>query len=82
MFREHEQIVLTDSAIGDEGEELKPGDVGCVVHVHPDGVAAVVEFMSLDGETVVVATVLPSQARPVVRGDLTHARTMPAPVAN
>ncbi len=82
MFREHEQIVLTDSAVGDEGEELQPGDVGCVVHVHPNDVAAVVEFMSLDGATVVVATVLPSQARPVARGDLTHARTMPAPVSN
>ena len=82
MFKEHEQIVLTDSAMGDEGEELRPGDVGCVVHVHPDSAAAVVEFMSLDGEMVVVATVLPSQARPVARGDLTHARTMPTLVAN
>ena len=65
MFREHEQIVLIESAVGDEGEELQPGDVGYVLHVHPDGVAAVVEFMSPDRETVVVATVLPSQIRPV-----------------
>ena len=78
MFREHEQIVLTESAFGDEGEALKPGDVGCVVHVHPNDVAAVVEFVSLDGATVVVATVLLSQARLVARGDLTHGLRMPA----
>ena len=64
MLREHEQVVLTESAVGDDGEKLKPGDVGCVVHVHPDGVAAVVEFMSLDGETAVVATVLATSRTP------------------
>ena len=78
MFREHEQIVLTDHTVGDQGEELKPGDVGCVVHVHPNEKAFVVEFMSLDGETVALATVLPIQARSVTRNDLTHARTVPA----
>ena len=27
MFREHGQIVLTDFVVGDEDQELKPGDV-------------------------------------------------------
>ena len=80
MFREHGQIVLTDFVVGDEDQELKPGDVGFVVHVHPDRKAAVVEFMSLDGETAALATVLASQARSVVPDDLTHARTMPTTV--
>ena len=35
MFKEHEQIVLTADVLGDEGEELKPGDAGTVIHVHP-----------------------------------------------
>lgn len=76
MFKEHERIVLTDYVGSDDGEELSPGDVGCVIHVHPGGEAYVVEFMSLEGETVAIATVLLSQARALKRVDITHARTM------
>ena len=78
MFKEHQQIVLTDFAIGDEGEELKPGDVGCVIHIHPGEEAMVVEFMSLVGETVALATVLATQGRSVKRTDITHARKLSA----
>ena len=80
MFKEHEQIVLAADVLGDEGEELKPGDVGTIIHIHPAEEAFVVEFMSLDGGTVVIATALPSQARPVTGADLTHARTVTAAV--
>ena len=76
MFKEHKQIGLTAEVLGDEGEELKPGDVGTLIHIHPDEEAAVVEFLALDGGTVALATVLPSQMRPVTGADLTHARTV------
>lgn len=76
MFKEHEQIVLTAEVLGDEGEALKPGDVGTLIHIHPDKEAAVVEFIALDGSTVALATVLPAQMRPVTGADLTHARTV------
>ncbi len=76
MFEEHQQIVLKEEISGDEGATLKPGDVGSIVHVHPGGEAFVVEFLTLDGDTVAIATVLSSQARPVTRGDMTHARTI------
>ena len=76
MFKEHEQIVPTADLFGDEGEELKSGDVGTIIHIHPNEEALVVEFMSLDGDTVAIATVLPSQARPVTNADFTHARTI------
>ena len=76
MPLELEQIVLTAAVSGDDKEELQPGDVGTVVHVHPNGAAFVVEFTALDGETIAIATVLPSQARPVTKADLTHARTV------
>jgi hypothetical protein len=76
VFKEHEQIVLTAEVLGDEGEALKPGDVGTLIHIHPDEEAAVVEFLALDGGTVALATVLPSQMRPVTDTDLTHARTV------
>ena len=75
MPLEFEQIVLTAAVSGDDKEELQPGDVGTVVHVHPNGAAFVVEFTALDGETIAIATVLPSQARPVTKADLTHAPT-------
>ena len=71
MFSEHEQVVLI-SHIDEKG--LMAGDVGTIVHVHPDGQAYVVEFMSLGGDTLAIATVLPSQARPVTDLDITHAR--------
>jgi hypothetical protein len=76
MFKEHEQIVLTADVFGDEGEDMKSGDVGTIIHIHPDKEALVVEFMSRNGETMAIATVLPSQARSVTSADLTHARTV------
>ena len=76
MFREHEQIVLTAEVLGDEGENLNPGDVGTIVHVHPGGDAIVVEFMSPGVDTMPIATVLPSQARPVTSADITRARVV------
>ena len=50
MFDEHRQIVLTADVTGDGEEELKTGDVGTIIHVHPGRQAFVVEFMTLDGE--------------------------------
>ena len=80
MFKEHEQIVLTADVVGDEEEELKSGDIGTIIHIHPNEEALVVEFMSLNGGTAAIATVLLSQARPVTNADLTHARIVPATV--
>ena len=76
MFEEHDQIVLTADVTGDGGEELKAGDVGVIVHVHPGGEPFVAEFPPLDGDTIAIATVLPSQVHPVTGADLTHARTV------
>ena len=75
-FKEHEHVVLTAAVSGDLKDNLLPGDVGTIVHVHPNGEAFVVEFTALDGETIAIATVLPSQARPVTKADLTHAPTV------
>ncbi len=73
-FKEHEQIVLTADVTGDDREELKPGDVGVIIHIHPNAEAFVVEFFTLEGETAALATVLPSQMRPVTGNEITHAR--------
>ena len=77
MLLEHERIVLTADI---PAEGLKAGDVGTIVHIYPQHVAYEVEFFSLDGNTVAVATVEREQARPVTRLDITHARHAPATV--
>ena len=71
MFKEHDTVVLNDDLTA---ESLKAGDVGTIVHVHPEGAAFVVEFLALSGDTVAVATVSPSQVRPVDSRDMAHAR--------
>jgi hypothetical protein len=52
--------------------------VGTIVHIHRDGAAYEVEFVTLTGQTVAVATVLSSQLRPVSRQDIAHARELAA----
>jgi hypothetical protein len=74
MIQEHDCVVLTQT-LADEG--LEAGDVGTVVHIHPEGAAYEVEFMTLTGETVAVATVLPSQVRPVSSRDVSHVGCAP-----
>ncbi|MCI0439195.1 MAG: DUF4926 domain-containing protein [Chloroflexi bacterium] len=77
MFKEHDRIVLT-SDISEEG--LRAGDVGTIVHIHRGGGTFEVEFLTLNGETAAIATVIASQARPVSNRDITHARQMELPV--
>jgi hypothetical protein len=62
--------------IPDEG--LKAGDVGTVVHIHREAAAYEVEFMTLTGRTLAVATVLPAQLRPVNARDVSHVRELAA----
>ena len=71
MFKEHDRIVLTDDI---PDHRLKIGDVGTIVHIYPSREAFEVEFLTLDGNTAALATVLPSQVRPVADTDITHAR--------
>jgi len=73
MIKEHDRVVLK-SDIPEEG--LKAGDVGTVVHVHKGREAFEVEFITLGGETVAIATLLASQVRPVPRLDITHAKSL------
>jgi hypothetical protein len=71
MIKEHDRIVLTQDL---SEERLEAGDVGTVVHIHQGGAGYEVEFMTLPGRTIAVATLLPSQIRPIDRHDLTHVR--------
>ena len=71
MIREHEYVVLTQD-LRDEG--LQAGDIGTVVHIHQGGAGYEVEFMTLAGETVAVATLFPAQIRSIAKRDIAHVR--------
>jgi hypothetical protein len=62
--------------VPDQG--LQTGDVGTVIHVHKKGVAFEVEFLTLRGETVAIATLKAAQVRPVQKREITHARLLRA----
>ncbi len=73
MIKEHDRIVLLKD-LPEDG--LQAGDVGTVVHMHRQGEAFEVEFMTLDGGTVAVITLLSSQIRAVSKRDITHVREL------
>jgi uncharacterized protein DUF4926 len=73
MIHEHDCIVLTQDK-PDEG--LKAGDLGTVVHIHGQAAAYAVEFMTLTGQTIAIATVLPDQLRPVGSRDVSRVREL------
>jgi hypothetical protein len=52
------------------------GDVGTVVHIHKKGEAYEVEFMTLNGKTVAVTTLLATQVRPIEPHEIAHARAL------
>ena len=73
MIVEHQFVVLTQDLPADG---LQAGDVGTVVHVHPNEGGFEIEFVALTGQTIAVATVLPHQLRPANRRDVTHVRQL------
>ena len=72
-IKEHDCVVLTKSL---PAENLEAGDVGTVVHIYKNGAAYEVEFVTLAGRTVAVATVEASDVRPVGKRDISHVREL------
>lgn len=84
MFKELDVIALTTEISPDSIWEIPPssplsknrrkglevGDIGTIVYIQGDGEALEVEFLDPDGNTVAIATISPSQARPA-KEDLT-----------
>lgn len=75
MINEHDCVVLTQDLLD---EELKAGDIGTVVHVHEGGAAYEVEFMTLAGATICVATLVAAHVRPIAPRDIAHVRELAA----
>ena len=72
MIKELDSIALTVD-LPEHG--LKEGDVGTVVLVH-GAKGYEVEFMTLDGEALVVVSLSADQVRPIGRREIAHARAL------
>jgi len=72
-IHEHDRVILRSDL---PDEEPRAGDVGTVVHIHGDDEAFEVEFCTLNGNTVAVATVTADQVRSVGSNDISHARSL------
>lgn len=75
MINEHDCVVLTQDL---PNQTPKAGDMGTVIHTHQGGAGYEVEFMTLAGETVAAATLLPSRVRCIARRDIAHVRELAA----
>jgi hypothetical protein len=71
MLTEHASVVLTTDV---PSAGLMAGDVGVVVHVHQQGAAYEIEFMTLDGATLTVQTLEARQVRAARNLDIPHVR--------
>ena len=72
-IKEHDCVVLTTDLAGDG---LTAGDIGTVVHLHRGGKACEVEFITLLGNTVAIATLDQTQIRPISESEVAHAREL------
>jgi len=72
MIREFDQAVLTRDL---PEKELMAGDVATVVAMHDSGKGYSLEFFTLAGETLDLATVPADAVRPVGEQDIAHACT-------
>ena len=73
MIKELDRVVLTTD-LPEHG--LKQGDIGTVVLIHRGGAGYEVEFLTLDGETVAVTSLLASQVRAINRKEIAHVRPL------
>lgn len=73
MIEELDRVILT---VDLPEHDLKAGDIGVVVLVHGDHVGYELEFVTLDGDTIAVISVFPSQIRPIEAGEIAHVRKL------
>jgi len=71
MIAEHASIVLT---VDIPAAGLEAGEVGVVVHVHGNGEAYEVEFMTLAGGTLTIETLEARRIREAGNLDIPHVR--------
>ena len=75
MIAELDTVVLTRD-LKEHGLEM--GDVGAVVHCYPKGKTFEVEFVTGEGHTAAVLTLVDSDIRLMGKGEILHARQFTA----
>jgi hypothetical protein len=75
MMKEYDCVVLTSDL---QSEGLLSREVGTVVYIHGETSVYNLEFATLTGKTIAVATVLPSQCRPIGHRDINNVRIVHA----
>lgn len=71
MIKELQRVILT---VDLPEHKLLKGDIGTVVMVHTANLGYEVEFSTLYGDTIVVATLSAEQVRPVSENEIAHVR--------
>ena len=69
----HDSVVVVEDL---HEFSVRAGDIGTVVHVYPEQRAYEVEFVSLTGLAVGVATLASHKVRTVHEGEIAHARLL------
>lgn len=67
-------LVVLERDIDEYG--LKRGDVGTIVHCYSDSRTFEVEFMTVDGRTIVVLTLTDADIRPLRSCEIFHVREL------
>ena len=75
MIKELDNVVLT---VDLPQHGLTAGDIGSVVMAHTENEGYEVEFMTLDGETLVVTSLVSAQVRPISHKEIAHVRSVAA----
>lgn len=71
MIEELDTVVLTRDL---PEHTLQKGDIGVVVHIYKDNAAFEVEFVTGEGETMAVLTLLPQDIRIMHDKEILHVR--------
>ena len=71
MIQVLDTVVLTRDV---PEQRLRKGDLGAVVHMHRDGPAYEVEFVTLDGGMLAVVTLPADAIRAATGGEIAHVR--------
>ena len=72
-MHELDQVVVTENL---REIAVRSGDIGTIVYVYPSHTAFEVEFVTLRGVTLGVVTLNECAIRPVLEGEIRHARQL------
>ena len=73
MIKLHSNVILTKDL---PDLQLRQGDVGVVVHIHPSAKAFEVEFMTYSGQTIAVCTLELDDIQPLKPDTIPQAREL------